>query len=1306
MGTATGLFKNSTKNYSITLVGDDITTGTFDIVGDVVKQTGNQTRSVADIFIPIRSSQLRFTARNSETLFDELGLIKLGDVTITLNNLTDSVVEFIGYVQPQNIEKNQKWAAGDFVLTCFDGLILLQQNTYTLNSTYTLAGFLEAILEPLTVVNKALYVASWQEENMSSTSPALIRFDASVLNAANNYEALEIILKRFGLIITQSHSRDVIEWKIIQRNQIGGDTSGWLIDFSDSSVASQTQTDATTLADADLLSEHIKGKTDSIEDIETIFKWNVADPFILNSSFNQFNRSGLSSWEVKQGTVTQSFPDGNISSTDNAVISQRLNYIKGAGQPFRLDSKFNGTGVSFTINKGTFFYAKVSFIAPLGDSATLYLKDDGTVTTVETSLTYFTPAVQEGFNNLQEISVSLNVTDGNLAFNQDRIVVVDLLFSCLDDETAPRYSSFAWYSIKAVIEETDSFNELSTEINSTNFGGKLNNIFPLSDQTAYNAKGGIEVNDGSTWRLSSDWGTSEALDTVFTRDINRQSKNTLEYYKLKTIPSAFAKRGYSQGFTYSSVVFIPVYELINYTSSSIDLQIIEKTNLLPESLTTRFLSNNADINSSRVAIQDVYLVIKEVLGVVSVTNIQTDVLVEWSDIVVILQDGTRFTVADGQFAYEIDYTEQDPEPIVFYYDKPRNTILNKNAEAWFNSVEFLEGVNAVELFSVVGNTDADISGDTAAPFVSVFPKQIATGLFAAKNADNDAALNEIIGGFNANAIFKLGADIDAEVTSLSADTTMPLRVDLPAGTRLMLVSGREVYDIVVSALTRAGATSIPIQSQYIVAYKSAKVLFDNAFYQAQLLIQPSEVYVFAQSVNGTATSALSLSTSNEGAIASINTVFTENGITSQTNITSVVNTIGSRIALVTDTDGVVSSINLASGATGSSIRLTANQIVIAGVITAINDDTTTTIDGGKITTETITANEIAADAITADKIDVTNLSAVNANTGNLTVSGLLKSDNYVAGTDGFALNQDGSAEFQSVTVKGVLIAGSGSDIDWDYVNNVQIITAQIGDAQITSAKIGDAQITTAKIGDAQITTAKIGDAEITSAKIDSLDAAKINATSLSAVNANTGNLTVSGTLTIGTGSSITSDNFSVDEYGNITATGADITGEINATSGSLGDLAVSGALTLGSGGSIVSDNFSVDEDGNITAIGGTIGGLNISGTNISILTNPGSNFQIFTEISDDGFTSRSDVYVSGVLTSRNTAKLSQGKLKLETIDGDTSILSVESSDILVVSNTIKADGGYLSSDGSAGITETIGGFTDLIVKNGLITGYV
>jgi len=62
--------------------------------------------------------------------------------------------------------------------------------------------------------------------------------------------------------------------------------------------------------------------------------------------------------------------------------------------------------------------------------------------------------------------------------------------------------------------------------------------------------------------------------------------------------------------------------------------------------------------------------VKEVVGAIEVTNIQTDVLVEWSDIQVILRDRTRFTVADGQFAYEIDYTEQDPEPRIFTMIKP------------------------------------------------------------------------------------------------------------------------------------------------------------------------------------------------------------------------------------------------------------------------------------------------------------------------------------------------------------------------------------------------------------------------------------------------------------------------------------------------------------------------------------------------------------------------------------------------------------------------------------------------------------
>jgi len=220
--------------------------------------------------------------------------------------------------------------------------------------------------------------------------------------------------------------------------------------------------------------------------------------------------------------------------------------------------------------------------------------------------------------------------------------------------------------------------------------------------------------------------------------------------------------------------------------------------------------------------------------------------------------------------------------------------------------------------------------------------------------------------------------------------------------------------------------------------------------------------------------------------------------------------------------GAITTDKISAGAI-TAVELAVDAIetdkISAGAITTVKI-ATSTITADKITSGAITSPKIAAGAVTADKITVTNLSAVNANTGNLTVSGILKSNNYVANTSGYALNQNGTAEFQSVTVKGVLIAGSGSDIDWDYVNNVQIITAQIGDAQITSAKIADATITTAKIGDAQITSAKIADATITSAKIDSLDAAKINATSLSSITTSTGSLAVSGTLTLGLGGSI------------------------------------------------------------------------------------------------------------------------------------------------------------------------------------------
>ena len=52
-------------------------------------------------------------------------------------------------------------------------------------------------------------------------------------------------------------------------------------------------------------------------------------------------------------------------------------------------------------------------------------------------------------------------------------------------------------------------------------------------------------------------------------------------------------------------------------------------------------------------------------------------------------------------------------------------------------------------------------------------------------------------------------------------------------------------------------------------------------------------------------------------------------------------------------------------ATADTVKINANKLDITGVITAINGDSTTTIDGGKITANSITANQIAANALTA-----------------------------------------------------------------------------------------------------------------------------------------------------------------------------------------------------------------------------------------------------------------------------------------------------------------------------------------------------
>ena len=96
---------------------------------------------------------------------------------------------------------------------------------------------------------------------------------------------------------------------------------------------------------------------------------------------------------------------------------------------------------------------------------------------------------------------------------------------------------------------------------------------------------------------------------------------------------------------------------------------------------------------------------------------------------------------------------------------------------------------------------------------------------------------------------------------------------------------------------------------------------------------------------------------------------------------------------------------------------------------------TTYIDGGDIYTGTVTANKITA----------TYLSSIQSNTGTLTINaaGYIQSSNYSAGTAGFKIEGDGDAEFNDVTVRGALIAGSGSSIGASYLTAGTITGSKI-----------------------------------------------------------------------------------------------------------------------------------------------------------------------------------------------------------------------------------------------------------------------
>ncbi len=146
-------------------------------------------------------------------------------------------------------------------------------------------------------------------------------------------------------------------------------------------------------------------------------------------------------------------------------------------------------------------------------------------------------------------------------------------------------------------------------------------------------------------------------------------------------------------------------------------------------------------------------------------------------------------------------------------------------------------------------------------------------------------------------------------------------------------------------------------------------------------------------------------------------------------ITQTAQDINLQVAQKVGDNEVISKINLST----ESATIDAPKVNVEGVLTAINHNTTTTIDGNRITSGTITASQVNSSIITTS-----NFSAQNINANKIT-SGTLTSR---------AIN-NGSGTF-SVTTGGYLTAVSGKFGSWTlngtgiYSNNARLYPDYLG----------------------------------------------------------------------------------------------------------------------------------------------------------------------------------------------------------------------------------------------------------------------
>jgi hypothetical protein len=240
-------------------------------------------------------------------------------------------------------------------------------------------------------------------------------------------------------------------------------------------------------------------------------------------------------------------------------------------------------------------------------------------------------------------------------------------------------------------------------------------------------------------------------------------------------------------------------------------------------------------------------------------------------------------------------------------------------------------------------------------------------------------------------------------------------------------------------------------------------------------------------VNASITSEASARASADGAIAStIALMGAENG---------------TQTAFILDTSTV--KIDSDAGDT-FAFRLNALAVADGENSSAINTIQTVTIPGVQSDVTDLETFQTTASAEYGVTLDVN-----NAVSGFKLISTGAGSSKFLVAADTFAIVDPGNPDLQPFTVSGSKIVMNGDvSINGSLILNGSVIGSALVAGTIGSTQIGANAITTTQLNANAVTAAKI--------TANAVTADKINVSTLNAVTANTGNLTVSGTLTVGT----------------------------------------------------------------------------------------------------------------------------------------------------------------------------------------------